>query len=277
VALASGDYDEAFHLARRRLQVAMEEKDFFRENGHHKREGQERNQLVHFYSPSTWLEKFWIAQRARFYREAFPVPDNPKLAKLASELKTANDPRRFQSRQAEGLNVRSQALAPVMDRVKEEGAAAVPFLLPLTYTFSWTTLLIPDLLLACAGDVGITLLAELSMFRYPHFAQQCLSLLEGLGERAVPYIDAVLSNNPAFDELKVGLIAVLGGIPASASFDILKRLVDHENPYVVGWVVKAMERQLNPEAGPYIEKAKKRLESFDTIAGALQDLARNKG
>lgn len=273
VSLASGDYDEAFHLSRRRLQVAIEEKTFYQENGYHKREGQDRAQLVHFYSPSTWLEKFWITQRARFYREAFPVPENPRLAALASELKAANDIRRFPARQDEGFEERRRALAPVMDRLKEEGTAAVPFLLPLTYTFSWVTLLIPELLLSCAGDMGIRLLAELSMFRFPYFSQKCLSLLEEIGEKAVPFIDLVLDENPAFDELKVGLIAVLGAIPTPESFDILKRLIEHENPYVANWVAQSMGRHQNPQALPYLEKAKERFGALSKIAGAVRDLS----
>jgi hypothetical protein len=56
--LATGEYDNAFTSCRQRWQVALDERDFYRENGYHKREGGNRNQLVHFYSPSTWLEKF---------------------------------------------------------------------------------------------------------------------------------------------------------------------------------------------------------------------------
>ena len=272
VSLASGDYDEAFHIARRRLQVAVEEKTFYQENGFHKREGRDREQLVHFYSPSTWIEKFWIAHRARFYKEAFPKVENPRVAGLVSELKAANDVRRFPSRQEEGFDARRLALAPVLDQLREEGYAAVPFLLPLTYTFSWATLLIPDLLLDCAGDIGIRLLAELAMFRYPYFSQKCLSLLEGLGERAVPFIDLVLSENPAFDELKVGLIAVLGAVPIPESFEILKRLIEHENPYVANWVAQSMGRHQNPEALPLLEKAKERLGALSKIGGAIEDL-----
>ena len=69
---ALGDYDAAFQIARKRWQTAVEEKLFFQENGYHKREGVDRDRHVHFYSPSTWLEKFWIAQRARTWREQYP-------------------------------------------------------------------------------------------------------------------------------------------------------------------------------------------------------------
>ena len=62
---ALGDYDAAFQIARKRWQTSVEEKLFFQENGYHKREGMDHDRHVHFYSPSTWLEKFWVAQRAR--------------------------------------------------------------------------------------------------------------------------------------------------------------------------------------------------------------------
>ena len=33
--------------------------------------GYDHDRHVHFYSPSTWLEKFWVAQRARTWRELY--------------------------------------------------------------------------------------------------------------------------------------------------------------------------------------------------------------
>jgi len=63
---------------------------------------------------------------------------------------------------------------------------------------------VPDLLHAYGTDESIKLLAELSMFRLPYFAQKCLTNLESFGEQAVPIIDRVLHENPAFDELKGG-------------------------------------------------------------------------
>lgn len=274
VSLAMGDYEDAFHLARRRWQTAIEEKAFYQENGYHKREGVDRSEMVHFYSPSTWLEKFWIAQRARHYAEAFPAGEDRRLAKMAAELKIANDPRRFPTKQEEGYDVRLKALAPALDRLKAVGPAAIPHLLPLTYSFSWASLFVPDLFGAYGTDESIKLLAELSMFRFPYFAQKCLVALEQIGERAIPQMDQVLMENQAFDELKVGLIAVLGNLRTPESFAILTRLVEHESPYVVNWAAQALGRHQNPDALPFLEKAKERLGNLSKIAGAMQDLAK---
>ena len=84
---ATGSYDDAVVLCRQRWQVALEERGFFQEKGYHKREGSDGRQLVHFYPPATWLEKFWIAQRARTYRETFPGKEHSSLAAVVAGAK----------------------------------------------------------------------------------------------------------------------------------------------------------------------------------------------
>jgi hypothetical protein len=275
-AFVQGDYDRAFHIARERWQVAQEEKAFYQENGFHKREGMDRKNLVCFYSPSTWLEKFWVAQRARTYRDLFPAPEDPQLRKLVEALKAANDAKRFPGRQEEGYEMRRQVLAGTLEQVEQAGPRSIPYLLPLTYFFSWASLFVPDLLYAYgsnASEESIRVLAELSMFRFPYFAQKCLVNLEKLGAQAIPVLEKVLRENPAFDELKVGLISVLGNVETPESFHILVSLTEHENPYVVNWVAQALANHKNPAALPYLEKAKERLGELSKIAGAIKDLA----
>lgn len=274
--LTAGDYDAAFYRARTRWQVAVEEKDFFQENGYHKREGLERKELVHFYSPATWLEKFWIAQRARIYEKEFPRTGDGDLARLASKLRIANDVKRFPQRDAEGLEVRRRAMEAQLTQIREAGPAMIPYLLPQCYTFSWASLFVPDLLGSYDHEAVPRLLAELSMFRFPYFAQMCLKHLEAMGERAVSVISQVLSENAAFDELKVGLIMVLGAVETKESFDLLTRLTEHESPYVVNWVAQALGRHKNPEALPYLEKAKERLGALSKIEGAIKDILSQK-
>ena len=274
-SFAAGDYDDAFVACRQRWQVALEERDFFQEKGYHKREGSAPKQLVHFYPPSTWLEKFWIAQRARAYREIFPAVAGSALAAVAKELSLANDAQRFPARQQDGYQIRKQGLASVLERLEREGPGAIPYLLPLTYSFSWASLFVPDLLHAYGTDESIKLLAELSMFRLPYFAQKCLTNLESFGEQAVPIIDRVLHENPAFDELKGGLIKVLGNIPVPASLAILERLVDHENIYVVKWVAEALERLDGPQSRPHLLRARERLASVDRVAGVFSEVVGN--
>jgi hypothetical protein len=272
-AIASEDYDEAFHLCRRRWQIAQEEKAYYQENGFHQREGADRKELVHFYSPSTWLEKLWISQKARDYRVQFPKESGSPLKRTADRLKIANDPNRFQGRSEEGFHVRRETLASELKELAAAGSNALPYVLPLTYTFSWASLFVPELLQACQTDDCVRLLAELSMFRFPYFSQLCLKGLEESGERVIPPIQTVLSENPAFDELKVGLIAVLGNLPTAESFTILVNLTEHQKPYIVNWAAEALGRHKNPEALPYLEKAKERLGELSKIAGAIKDIA----
>ena len=270
---ALGDYDAAFQIARKRWQTSVEEKLFFQENGYHKREGMDHDRHVHFYSPSTWLEKFWVAQRARAWRELYPAQPGSETAKLVEKLKAANDLKRFPAKQEEGFEARRLALAPALEKLQSEGPGAIPSLLPITYNFTWASLFVPELLHAWGADECLRLLAELSMFRYPYFSQKCLACLEQTGERAIPVISLVLGENPAFDELKVGLLNVLGNVVCNESFEILAKFTEHENRYIVAWASEALARHKNPEALPYLEKARERMGALSKIEGAIKEIA----
>jgi hypothetical protein len=273
VALATGDYEKAYLTCRSRWQAATHENQFYEEYGFHQREGKEVKKPVHFYSPLTWLENLWISQRARAYVKQYPQPANEELANLVLRLKAANDVKRFTSRQVEGYEERRQALAPVLTRVVEAGDAAIPYVLPLTYVFSWASLFVPELLRVWGTDACLRLLGELSMFRFPYFAQMCLTHLESFGERTLPVIDDILQREAAFDELKGGLLSVLGNIHTLESYAILVRMIDHENPHIVKWVAQALEQHENPDAEPHLERAKVRLGELSKIAGAIRKLA----
>ncbi|MGO9312514.1 MAG: SEC-C metal-binding domain-containing protein [Syntrophobacteraceae bacterium] len=270
---ALGDYDAAFQIARKRWQTSVEEKLFFQENGYHKREGMDHDRHVHFYSPSTWLEKFWVAQRARAWRELYPAQPGSETAKLVEKLKAANDLKRFPAKQEEGFEARRLALAPALEKLQSEGPGAIPSLLPITYNFTWASLFVPELLHAWGADECLRLLAELSMFRYPYFSQKCLACLEQTGERAIPVISLVLGENPAFDELKVGLLNVLGNVVCNESFEILAKFTEHENRYIVAWASEALARHKNSEALPYLEKARERMGALSKIEGAIKEIA----
>lgn len=274
VALAAGDYDSAHQISRSRWQVATEEQQFFQEHGYHKREGREDSTPVHFFSPSTWLEKLWIAQRARFYRNQFPQQDDGTLAGLVLQLKAANDLKRFPGRQEEGYEERKRALAPVLSRIEEAGEAAIPYVLPLAYAFSWASLFVPELLRAWGSDACLRLLGDFSMFRFPYFVQMCLSYLQSFGGRAVSIIDEILQRDGAFDELKGGLIAVLGNIHTPESFNILIGWIDHENSQLAQLAAQALEQHRNLDATPHLERAKARLEELSKIGGAIRDLGK---
>ncbi|MHC1729339.1 MAG: SEC-C metal-binding domain-containing protein [Syntrophobacteraceae bacterium] len=267
-----GDYDTAFRIARKRWQVSLEEKLFHEENGHHKREGVAKDKHVHFYSPSTWLETYWIAQRAATWRDQYPQASS-EIAGLVKKLEAANDPERFSAKGKEGFETRRTALAPVIDSIESKGPAAIPYLLPLTYNFTWASLFVPDLLNAYATDECVRLLAELSMFRYPYFSQKCMAHLEEKGKQAIPAISDTLTENPAFDELKVGFLSILGSIPCPESFEILARFTEHENHYIVNWACEALGNHKNPESLPYLQRAKERMGALSKIAGAIQEIS----
>jgi len=271
--IALGDYDDAFHVARARWQTALEEKLFYQNNGYHKRQGEERKLHVHFYSPSTWLEKVWITQRARAWRNRYPADPGSPILGMAGRLNAANDMKRFPARQEEGFETRREALAPEITALESEGTAAIAYLLPLTYNFTWASLFVPGLLHNCGTDECLRLLAELSMFRYPYFYQKCLTYLEQSGERAVPVISAVLSEDAAFDELKIGLLAVLGSVVSAESFQILAHYTESENRYIANCACEAISRHHNPEAMPYLEKARERFGALDKIAAAIKETA----
>jgi hypothetical protein len=277
--LALGDYDAAFRIARERWQAAVEEKRFFEENGRHKREGVDRDLHVHSYAPSTWLERFWIAQRACAWREQYPadVGGSPQIAKTVKKLLAANDLKRFPGKQEEGFEARRLALAPVLETLQSEGPAAIPFLLPMTYNFTWASLFVPGLLHAWGSEECVRILAELSMFLYPFFSQKCLACLEQTGERAVPVISLVMEENPDFDELKAGLLNVLGNVECKESFEILAKFTEHENRYIVACACEAFSRHKSPEALPVLERAKLRLGSLSQIASAMKDIAQPVG
>ncbi len=275
--LAVGEYDSAFYRSRERWQVALEERAFYQENGYHKRAGVGAEKLVHFYAPGTWLEKFWIAQRARHYAERYPRSGDKTAASLAHSLLEANNLKRFPQRDEEGIEARRKALRPVLDQLSELDAdAALPHLLPLTYHFTWSSLFVPELIDGYGTTGCVRLLAELSMFRFPYFAQMCLSALEKRGREALPQILEVLRDNAAFDELKVGLLTVLGTIRTEESFRELVRFTEHDNPYLVNWAAQALGRHQNPEAIAHLERAKERLGELSKIKGAIDDLVRLK-
>jgi len=271
-SLALQDYDRAFFICRDRWQTAREEKDFYQQNGYHKREGTDRKNIVFFYSPSTWLDKFWVAHRARAYHKAYPPGNDSGIKAHVASLLVANDAKRFPARQDEGYEVRRKALAPTLEKLEEEGHRAIPYLLPLTYVFSWASLFVPDLLARYGGEESTQLLAELSMFRFPYFSQQCLASLQNMGESAVPPIRKTLEENPAFDDLKAGLLSVLGKVHTPESFQVLVSYLDHESSYVVNWAAQALGEHQNPDALPHLEKAREKMGALTKIAGAIQEL-----
>ena len=84
---------------------------------------------------------------------------------------------------------------------------------------------------------------------------------------SVANIKKALQEDASFDELKTGLLSVLGKIHTPESFELLAAFTDHESPYVVNWTAQALAEHQNPAALPYLEKAKERLGALTKIAG----------
>ncbi len=180
--LASGQYDEAIDICRSRWQVAKEEKSFYVEHGHHQRLPQDdTGGPVHFYSPETWLEKYWIALKAKDYHAFLPDPQDPEIKRLVDELQTANDLERFPAQQEQGLEQRKEALAPTIDQLKQVGPDAIPYLLQVMSQFSWAALFVPDILAHYSTEMAIRSLMEITMFNYHYVSEACLKHLEALG------------------------------------------------------------------------------------------------
>lgn len=269
--MASGDYDAALSIAGQRVEIAREEMKFFQENEYYKREGEDKSTHVHFYSPITWLERSWVANRARTWQKAYPADPGSELFQTAGKLRSANDLKRFPEKEEQGYDVRCRKLAPVLSAIESHGPAALPYLLPLTYNFTWASLFVPTLLNTWGTDECLRLLAELSMFRYPMFAQKCLTFLEQC-DKSIPVIEATLAENKEFDELKVGLLAVLGYLPGPKSFEILVPYSESESRYITAFACEALSRHENPAAEPYLDKARKRLGDSEKIASAIKEI-----
>ncbi|SPJ14652.1 SEC-C motif domain protein (fragment) [Syntrophobacter sp. SbD2] len=82
-----------------------------------------------------------------------------------------------------------------------------------------------------------------------------------------------MEENPDFDELKAGLLNVLGSVECKESFEILAKFTEHENRYIVACACEALGRHNNPEALPVLERAKQRLGSLSQIASAMKEIA----
>ncbi len=275
--LASGQYDEAIDICRSRWQVAKEEKSFYVEHGHHQRLPQDdTGGPVHFYSPETWLEKYWIALKAKDYHAFLPDPQDPEIKRLVDELQTANDLERFPAQQEQGLEQRKEALAPTIDQLKQVGPDAIPYLLQVMSQFSWAALFVPDILAHYPTEMAIRSLMEITMFNYHYVSEACLKHLEALGADVLPHVRDAFSRDHGFDELKVGFINMLSNLDAPGVDDFLLELLDHEEPAVVDWAGLVLGKRDRVDLLPTLEEVNTRIGKKPRISWAINHLKKLK-
>jgi len=273
--LASGRYDDAIAISRSRWEVAREEKVFYLAHGYHERQPQgEEASPPHFYAPETWLEKYWIAAKAKEYRALLPESRDPHLDELITELLAVNDRARFPDQKEKGLEARRKALGPTLDKLKNAGPAAMPYLLQVVWRYSWATLFIPELLAHFGTDLATRSLIDISMFGYHFVSESSLQHLEALGAAALPPIREALRRDPEFDVIKVGLIAMLANVRAPEVDRILEDLLDHDEPVVVDWAGLGLGKRQRVDLLERLEKAAARIGKAPRLAWAIEHLRR---
>ncbi|MGD8923877.1 MAG: SEC-C metal-binding domain-containing protein [Syntrophobacterales bacterium] len=275
--LATRQYDEAIDICRSRWEVAKEEKTFFIEHGHHKRlpEGDDSG-APHFYAPETWLEKYWIALKAKEYKGLLPAPQDPEISSLIAELQTANDLKRFPEQQEKGLEQRREALTPIIEQLKAAGPDALPYLLQMMSQFSWATLLVPEIIAHYPTESAIRSLMDITMFNYHYVSEACLKYLEGLGADVLPHVRDAFSRDKEFDLLKVGFINMLTNLDASGVDELLVEFLVSEEPAVVDWAGLVIGKRNRIDLLPVLEEANSRIGNKPRIGWAIEHLKKTK-
>jgi tetratricopeptide (TPR) repeat protein len=275
--LATSQYDEAAAICRKRWEVAKEEKTFFIEHGRHKRlpEG-EHGGAVHFYAPETWLEKYWIALKAKDYSSLLPEPRDPEISQLIAELQSADDFKRFPEQQQKGLEQRREALTSTIEQLKAVGPDALPYLLQIMSRFSWAALFVPEILAHYSTDSAIRSLMDLTMFNYHYVSEACLKHLEGLGADVLPHIREVFSRDKEFDLLKVGFINMLSSFDVPGVDELLVEFLESEEPAVVDWAGLVIGKRNRVDLLSTLEEARSRIGKQPRIGWAIDHLKKIK-
>ena len=275
--LAASQYDEAIAICGKRWEVAKEEKTFFIKHGRHNRlPGGDHGEAVHFYAPETWLEKYWIALKAKDYSSILPESQDPEISRLIAELQSANDFKRFPEQQEKGLEQRREALTPTIEQLKEAGPDALPYLLQIMSRFSWAALFVPEILAHYSTDSAIRSLMDITMFNYHYVSEACLKHLEALGADVLPHIREVFSRDKEFDPLKVGFINMLSNLDVSGVDELLVEFLESEEPAVVDWAGLVIGKRNRADLLDTLEEARSRIGKKPRIGWAIDHLKKIK-
>ena len=270
--LYAGECEEAIEICRRRLEVAESEKTYFIEHGRYRDAEIDKPALSYYYPPLTWLQKYWIALKARDYKALYPETVNREIISLIEKLQTADDPDQFPEKHAQGLDLRKNALKETLNKLKATGPEIIPYLLPLACKYSWAGILVPEILSSYKTDLATQALMDISMFGFAYASGASLHYLEKLGESVIPHIEDAFSRDKAFDPIKTGIVSVLGNIRVPASYELLLRLLEHESSHIVNWAGDALVKFNNIKALPAMIAADQRIGGEKMIDAAINKL-----
>jgi hypothetical protein len=270
--LYAGDCRKAIEICRQRLDAAESEKSYFIDHGRYRDAEIDTPALSYYYPPLTWLQKYWIAVKAKDYQALYPEREKTKIVALVQQLQTADDPDLFPEKHSRGLELRKDALGTTLEKLKATGPETILYLLPLACKYSWASLFVPEILFSYKTDRAIRALIDISMFGFAYASGASLHSLEKLGEAAIPYIEAAFSRDKAFDRIKTGIVSVLGNIQGPAAYDLLLRLLEHESSHIVNWAGDALGKFNNVKALPAMRAANERIGGEKMIEIAIQRL-----
>ena len=266
------EFDAAIEICRHRLAVAESEKTYFVEMGRYRDADIDQPALAYYYPPLTWLQKYWIALKAKDYQSLYPVKESTTITKLVRTLQTADDETRFSQKQSQGLERRRNVLKDTLEKLKGVGPEAIPYLLPLAVKYTWAGLFVPEILSAYPVERSTRFLMDISMFGFAYASGACLHYLEKQGDVVIAYIEEALSKEKKFDPIKTGLISVLGNIRTPLAYRMLMDFLGHENSVIVNWTGNALGKFDNIEALPALVAASERIGGEQMIENAILHL-----
>ena len=273
-ALFLDDAQKAVEVCEARWIAAQEEREYFREHGMHSYDDPD-SEPGHSYSPRAWLERYWVALKAKEYHDSYPEHPDAQVLDLVEKLLEADDPERFPQVQEEGLKVRRETLSDTISALETLGSEkALPYLRPLCTRFGWSAILVPDILIRWSDEASVTALIQISMFNYPFMTESCLKGLEDMGEPVLKHLMDAFSRDTAFDPLKTGLMSVAGRIGTSEAYDWLIALLDHADATVVNWAGKTLGTCGYKPALDKIVEANERIGKEAGLEWAIEELGK---
>jgi hypothetical protein len=223
----------------------------------------------------TWLQKTWIAVKAKSYHDQVPADRDEAICSLVRELSTADDESRFPAKEMQGLELRRKELEDTLQSLKRIGPDVIGYVLPVSVKYGWAGLFVPEILSAYRTGSAARGLIDISMFGFAYASGASLHYLERWGAAVIGHIEEALSRDKEFDAIKTGIVSVLGNIHSPAAYEMLIGLLKHEDPHIVNWAGDALGRQGNVEALAAMRAARERIggeRMIDQAIFRLQDL-----